>query len=1031
MRILLTIITFLQISIAYTQTIDGYRNFTIDDGISDNQVSCILQDRDDFTWVGTLNGLNWFDGRHWKLYNHQNSALRNSQIRRLASTPDHKLVAATRYGLAEIDHATGIMKHIEIPGQPGIENWTNDVQHLEIPGTNERILGTLTGVYVYDSNWNRITAIEGNFDAGRRGAKRIYFCLNIAAFTNGDALLATTEGYHIYYHHQARIVPVDQDSSAPYAFLRKFLAEHQRAYVFDINAADQLFFFDQFSRDEMLYVLDQAGKKLKKWYFPFDPTYYIRWDARFEFPAAGRARINSARGGFFECEYNTNTLELTRPVSRKMTAIVPTLTFEDRMGRNWLGTQTGLLMQEGYQRFFEQYALHSSQQDSLFRGVNNILRSGQYYWTSVYSRSGGVQVFDSTFRHIKTIHPTSGTAPPAYVFRVIPWNSDSLLVSTGNGMFMFHRFNFGYKPVEQTDLLKAAGKGFIPLYFFESADGSLWLSGGRFGGLLVYDPLRKTAKRFAAGTGPRDFPLGHAAGFQQDNKGNIWMINVTNGLTKWNARTGLFDTVVTKINQGNNPSQQISGFAIDAQQRHWYFVNQAGLFSREKSGGPITQVLQVNDGAISDALSLFYTDNHQLWIYLSNGLMVYDIQSGRSRYFSYGKITGNAVPWALQLDIDQKNGRLYLGCLNTILEIKSLAVFFPGEENPLLFRGMTLPGSRKRLNFSSIVPLNPDENNISIDFAMVDYDQLVIPHFEYRLNHNGDAGNWIVVDAQNSLHFHNLAKGNYDLQVRKMGLKEVQPNSLAAVSFLVLPEFHETNLFKLLLVLLIMAVMYVFYRARIQQLVRENLIRKRISSDLHDDLGARITSLALLGEILDKNVNDSPQRSRYVQKMKEELSLASESLDDIVWNEKTTDESAAELVSRMRRFAADLMEPTTIHLQFRSDTFSNRQKLNREKRRDIFLAYKELLNNVLKHSGADRLQIDIHSSGNRFNLLVADNGKGFPADQKTDRNGIRSIHHRVEKWKGSVNFEQHFDGGVQVRLTIPFDRASLKWTRSD
>ena len=380
--------------------------------------------------------------------------------------------------------------------------------------------------------------------------------------------------------------------------------------------------------------------------------------------------------------------------------------------------------------------------------------------------------------------------------------------------------------------------------------------------------------------------------------------------------------------------------------------------------------------------------------------------------------------------MDKLNGKLYLGCLNAILEIKS-PVSFSGEESPLLFRGMTLPGSRKRLDFSKLVRLESEENNVSIDFAMVDYDQLSIPNYEYRLVHNGEKGNWVVMEVQNSLHFHKLAKGNYTLQVRRMGLRLIQPNNFTALSFMVRPNFYETSLFKLLMVLLLVALMYAFYRARILRLIRENLIRKRISSDLHDDLGARITSLALLAEILDKNPQDTPLRSRNMIKIKEELRLASESLDDIVWNEKTIDESAAELVSRMRRFAADLLEPTSINLQFRSDSFSDRQKLNREKRRDIFLAYKEILNNVLKHSGADSLDIEISSARNHFNLSIADNGIGMPDELVTDRNGIRIVKSRVEKWRGSLRFENSSGGGVLVRLTIPFDRISLKWSSSD
>lgn len=1032
MRTIITILLLLVIPVARAQTPEGYRSFSVEDGMSDNQVAAILQDRQGFTWVGTSNGLNWFDGKNWNHLDRGNSVLPHNHIRRLALTGSGRLVAATRMGIAELDPATGTMQAITIESDAELARWTNDVQQLTVTAMDERIVGTLTGVYVYDSNWNRLAALEDSFDIAQRATRRIYFCLNLASFANGDALIASTRGYYLYLRKTRSILPLREDKTPVYQLLRNFLKEHERGYVFAINGANQLFFINHFRKEEQLHVLDPFRGRSVQWPFSYDPSHYIRWDAAFEFPSANRVRVSSARGGIFEFHFDTATLALTHPVTRNLAMVVPTVSYEDTAGRNWIGTRNRLYMQQQASQYFSVYQPGGSGADSLIGGINTVVRSGKQYWVTTYSRSGGLMVLDENFRLLKRLHPSNGHQPAQYLYRVIPWNRDSLLVSGEKQSYLYHRTNYGSRPMTRPAFLSAVQEGWLPLNYFEDSRGNLWLSGGRFGGLLRYDASRSGVMRFPPGQKDGGFPLGNVAGFQEDSAGNIWMLHLSMGITRWNARTRSFDSTITALAGHQENWLDLSGFLTDKQQRHWYFLNHSGLFRRDDARSEAVKVLTLRDGALPDARTLYDGGNGLIWIYLRNGVTVYDTRNNTSRHLAFNQASENWLPWALQMDTDRESGYFNVGGESSILSIRAHNLPPLEKPSPVYIRGVSLMGSGRRLDFSRPVRLEPHEKDLTIQFASADYDRPGHHLYEYKLLHNGGEEAWVAVNDQQQLHLHNLPHGHYALQLRKREGQEEAVSQVAFLEFSVLPRFYETWLFRLLVLVVAVFLLYVIYRLRIGQYIREKAIRDRISSDLHDDLGARITNLSYLGALAAQQGQASDNRNPYLSGFREELQLAAEALDDIVWNEKTLDESAGELVTRMRRYAADLMETAGVELEFSEGSFHFRQQLNREKRRDIFMAYKELLNNLLKHSGSPVAVIDVRSADGIFTLTVTDRGRGKPEAGEAERggrNGIGNLRSRIEKWKGRVRFENRSGQGLSVTIELPFDGYSPKWTR--
>jgi signal transduction histidine kinase len=158
------------------------------------------------------------------------------------------------------------------------------------------------------------------------------------------------------------------------------------------------------------------------------------------------------------------------------------------------------------------------------------------------------------------------------------------------------------------------------------------------------------------------------------------------------------------------------------------------------------------------------------------------------------------------------------------------------------------------------------------------------------------------------------------------------------------------------------------------------------------------------------------------------VQTSGEALDDIVWSINSKNDSGEELAARMRRYVADIFEADHISCNMNVNDNFSAIKMTMEKRRDLYLVFKEALNNILKHSQASMVNIELSVQDNRVLVHIADNGKGFDVDQPTNRNGLKNMKKRIQKWKGMVVFESTAGKGTSLHITLPVNETSLKRT---
>jgi len=203
-----------------------------------------------------------------------------------------------------------------------------------------------------------------------------------------------------------------------------------------------------------------------------------------------------------------------------------------------------------------------------------------------------------------------------------------------------------------------------------------------------------------------------------------------------------------------------------------------------------------------------------------------------------------------------------------------------------------------------------------------------------------------------------------------------------------------------------------------QTLERE---RSRIARDLHDQLGANLTQVSLLGELVETDKDLPREVEAHAQQISQTARDTTRALDEIVWATNPANDTLESLITYLCQYAQEYL--ALAGLRYRLDVPSPLPPtpLLPEVRHNVFLAAKEALNNVVKHAQASSVLVSLKLESNRFGVEIEDDGRGLAeADDKTGRNGLRNMRQRMEVIGGKFAIEPAKERGTVVRLTAPF-----------
>ena len=209
-------------------------------------------------------------------------------------------------------------------------------------------------------------------------------------------------------------------------------------------------------------------------------------------------------------------------------------------------------------------------------------------------------------------------------------------------------------------------------------------------------------------------------------------------------------------------------------------------------------------------------------------------------------------------------------------------------------------------------------------------------------------------------------------------------------------------------------------RTREARAIELERVRKRIASDLHDDIGSSLTQISLLSEVVNQRI--AGRESAVAQPLAQIANSSRELVDamsDIVWAINPQKDHLSDLTQRMRTLTSEVSTACGINVRFRAPEVDEDLSLGANLRREVFLIFKESVNNIVKHSGATEAEVEFRFSSDQLFLRVSDNGKGFDRSQESEGHGLVSMQGRAKDMGGTCEVQSTVGKGTTVTLEVP------------
>ena len=511
----------------------------------------------------------------------------------------------------------------------------------------------------------------------------------------------------------------------------------------------------------------------------------------------------------------------------------------------------------------------------------------------------------------------------------------------------------------------------------------------------------------------------------QDHLGFYWIGDTKNGIYRANLTENsnnkvFFDKV--KAYKYFSPDSLfattiIRGMDVDKKGNLWTASSYSGVYKHKiDSGGIVSSKLySTHNGLLSNIISgITCKDDGRIWIETSNGTCILTLDDDGNEYFDYLGIKEgiNGSPYA-SVNIGDRMFILTDEALfvthQKILKDKIATIL------RVIITGLSINGEDKTTEIykNKTLFLGNNQNNLTFEFTSITFRRAVNVSFQYKLDGNNE--DWSELSERGFVEFSSLKPGNYSFNVRAVTDDATISNG-PSFNFKIKRIYYQTFWFYLLIFALLSVLSYTFYKNRINNILRIEKLRSSIAADLHDDIGSTLSSIFLMSEMTSSNDKQS-RLLEVVRKISDNSRDLLNSMDDIIWSVNPQDDSFSNLKIRLREYAIPVCECRGITFSMNKDKILKNIKLGMDERRNIYLIVKEAINNSIKHSRCTTLDVSFKVNSTIIEISITDNGDGFDPKLPTSRNGIANMIRRAEQIGCELSVFSEKDKGTSIRLT--------------
>lgn len=930
-----------------------HKQITIEQGLVQSQVTTILEDRDGYLWIGTLGGVSKWDGIQFHNFQTQDG-LASQDIRTIHQSADGKIYIGTNGGGVSIYEN----EHFQtVNTDDGLA--ANSVRAIISLNDSTQLFGTDRGL----STFRQGKILDQNDFSGLDS-------VTITSLSRGrnDAIYIATYGRGVYAYKNNTLDSLINSRMGLNTDLIWTAKEMADSTLVISQRRHGIAFL---KNGNLSFLSTENG-------LPFNNVRNIL------LTKDGRLLLPTTGGGL--AIYQEGKIEII-DAKNGLTNNLVWNAYENRHGIIYLATWGGISVFEGnrFNNFNQSSGLAGNIITAVHEGSDNTFYLGS-------ARNGLSRYRDGIFKNFSSQDGLDAQT----IWAIHEAADQTVFIGTSQGLTTYKDGLF-FDWQNRIPSLQNTIYGFSRL-----KNGNLLING--FDGLFV-----KTETGINQIFNSTDNRRAHVFSAIEGNDGKIYL----------GTREGGF-ALSGKTSNDMQPEHILPDKHIwSVYQREdstlFFGSNGSGLYFGKDS---VFQVINTFNGLTDNTIYSILEDlNKRLYLSTHKGVNIVefaaDTFSVRHLQQSDGLASNECNQGAA---IQDSHNRLWFGTINGISR------YHPESDLP-----NTLPPgvhiTRVRVFEDPLSPsvfkddfqLKYNQNYIKIDYVGIN---LPSPHkVRYRYRLSGIDPNWVETD-QRFVQYTNLEHGDFVFEVKAVN-EWGYWSTPQTLSFTIIPPFWKTWWFILSMILLTGGLIAWIVSYRFRQLLAIERLRAQIAADLHDDIGAGLTEISILGEVVNTRLRggEQEQAADDLHKIREKARDLVDNMSDIVWLVNPKRDSFFDLLSRLGDSYQQVLNAKGIAFKIHNLEVLKKIRLDMAYRQQLFMIFKEALNNSIKHSGADELTLDIKMNGKELLMTLTDNGNGFDPAVATPGNGLENIRERAKKIGGKAIISSQPDSGTMVSFT--------------
>lgn len=989
----------------------AFTHFNTANGLVSNSVFDVLQDKQGYIWLATVDGLQRYDGNRFITFRHSNTdpnTILGNFITQLTEDKDGNLWIYDGSKIGFFDTKTFNFKTVNIEGEDAVNPY-DILFYGKAANGYVALFVQNKGIFIYDPAL-KIFKLNIAFKLAEK--KRVY---SVQSIDSGRSYWISSYGGLIIYNTETG--NLNYRGHNP----------DNNIYINNIGKDTSIPFFYSTVNDTLWY-----GDWPLAPYAPFihklnlktgeNKTYSVSKQFHFGYVEIAGALFQQNRrkwfyGRSFIGEYTNNDSVPFQLIPNGYTG-EQSISFdrvynmkEDRQHNIWVATDNGVYVFNPDMQFFNNYkSKRTTDKQATYASTDNAcqLKNGNVFITTWGS---GLYYYDNKFNVLplpRGLQELSKT----YMMWCVHEHSKSGLIWMGMQFGEMAVYDFAKDKLE---IFKdPAFNGKTIRQMTEDAYGNLWF-GLQSGGIVKWD------MQAAQGDIHKGYKIIKERGPYYIQKiytgkdGAIWAGYLNGGLDKYDAATnkliahytknstssGLWDNSVNDVYQYNDSIVLIADEALD-------ILN--------IKTNKITHISTENGLPSNTVLSVEADNKGILWLGMANLLCRFDLQ--KKIFSTFDRRDGISYDlFNAAGDYKMKDGRLiYLTDKNFVV-FKPEAVSATPKPNNVAITSFTLENKAllvDSLNKFSTIDLKYNNTSVSIEFNALNYTPQNKLHYYYMLD--GLDKDWALSSNLNEAVYNYLPAGNYTFKVKAKN-SEGKESRITELHLRVIPPFWQTWWFLGLLVLTVIAIFYLFDRERIRKLQALQKMRTQIAGNLHENVNATLNNINLLSEMAKIKAGKDVERSKeYIDQITEKSRRMIDVMDDMLWSLKPENDSMEKTVLRMQEYAEGLQHTYATKIKMNVDEKIKAIKPDMKTRHEIFFIFKEVITSLSKQANGTESLVDVDLLNEKLLLKIQNSDINFITGTET-----AMIRKEILQHAQSINAEldiQNDSKGVSVILLV-------------